>query len=1483
LALRLLVGGLVLLALLAGGELYLAQGGLSGPVRNLLVTRLGDALHTTVAVDRVRLSMFPPSVTVRGLTLGPAAGPSGSGFGGGTVEEVRVRVSPWSLLTGGLGALDVRARNPDLAFTLAPAAPGAPAAALPAAGGWEALGAHRLLVDGGRVRVTRGDMVVVAEGIHLAGAPDVTLRSYQLDLTGAAVTVNDAPLLSHTALSATLETDRLRIRNAAFDSEAGRLELAGEVRFEDREAGKDRPGPYIALRTTYQGTAAGALALARRLGAPGIELSGTIGAEGRLYGPPQGLAWDGEVTGADLALAADPRRVETLEARLRVAAGRLEVVHIKAQAKGGEVRGDGGVDLAPPYTYEARVRADDVPLAWLTGRDLTLGRLSGEAHLVGAAGAPPRGTFQWRYRGGGAAIPDDEDAPLMDRLAVRLTEGSGSGRLEPDGTQVHAFSARTAGTHVDGDVTVAAGHALEGTVTVEAADFAEIGALFHLEYVHGKADADARLSGTLADYRLRGQVHLADGSVRALKVARLVGDVVLTPGRLAFRNVRVGGDGAMRLAGEVALPRRGEAHHFLAATLAASVHRVPMAQLAGVVHNGAPLELDLPVSGKLNLVVHPDGTLFVWSRVHAGAGTLYGQPVAEAQARIWIDRDALALSDAAIRLPVPEGSEPPAAADVVGSAAPAAPVGPLVTADGTLWWDGGRYDVSARTDSLPVAAVTRVREAVPFLMGRLTGTAHLTGDFSDPDLRVDGTLAGVRFHDDPVGQAVIHLALSRWQLRVHGRLLAPAGQDGAARFVLYTHLKSPNGFQVAVRYDGADAMPWVRGLLPAVETLVGTQLGPDWGLSVSGSLAAAGTFRNGPEQLLLIARDARLVTGGRSARLEGPARVTLEDGRVRIAGVVLRAEGLRLGVEGTLVPRERFDLAVTGEAGSGWLAHVRPAYGFAAGTASLDLTLTGPWDAPVLAGTVHPSGLAVAPPGLEVAGVSFGLTGEITVRGPLADPARGDVTAHLAPFAFVIRGNTLTAADARVSARDGTFRLAPVELTGELGQVRVTGGWTEGQTVALKAVGNADLTVLARQLPGISKADGRAAVSGEMKGPWDAPAIRAGVNIDNARVRIDPLDQTLELTTMSLLYSDGRFVLDTLEGRLGGGAVVAEGSVDRSTGDVNAAVTLDGYTMHPFAGLTGVLDGELLLTGRLPAATLSGDLHVRQAVYDRRMQWTTLVVENVARGGAEVAKSVPFGEVRLAVRVYGADDIRVDTNVANLVLDIDLALGGTVADPGLAGRVDVRQGEVEFRGHTFTIVSASVDFLDPSRIAPYLDVLARTTVDHALPDDPLRTEPIEIDLGLTGPADRIQLTLTSRPDLPQSDLLSLLAVGLTSDELAQAGAGVGAGEATYLATGALQGQVEEQLHRFAGIDRFQVEPFYAEGSSTSSTGGSARLTVGKKLFDGKGMVIYSTTMDAAVQPLIQLSYSLSARTSVVVEQDELGRTGGELRFRIRFR
>jgi hypothetical protein len=684
---------------------------------------------------------------------------------------------------------------------------------------------------------------------------------------------------------------------------------------------------------------------------------------------------------------------------------------------------------------------------------------------------------------------------------------------------------------------------------------------------------------------------------------------------------------------------------------------------------------------------------------------------------------------------------------------------------------------------------------------------------------------------------------------------------------------------LSVRLTDADVVPWLRGLLPEVDALTREQLGDDYGLNASGRVSAAGTIADGPTVLRMGLSDATLGAGGLVAHLLGRADLSLKDGTLSIPPLALEGNGLTLTLGGEMVPEQRFDLKIAGSATAPWLDHVRPEYGVIGGASGFNLNVTGDWDAPWVSGTVRPDALVVAPPELvDIKGI-ITLSGDVAVSGLLEEPQDGAVRASFSSLSLTAFDNTVSAAGVGLLGSDGIYTLPTgVELTGQIGRLRVSGGWHYGKTLALEAVGTLHLSDILPQVPGLSNGSGEVRVSGELTGPWDDPEINGGAALDAGRLHIDSLGQVLQIDAASVLLNGSRVVLDHLEGQIGGGLITARGAYDTADQDVTLIVSLEGYNSRPLAGLSATLSGEFSLTGALPVPTLSGDLHIHRALFDRRMQWGAWVVDMIAVGQQEIARVVPFGDTHLSLRLFGDRDIVVDNNLAKLVMELDLLATGTLSEPGLVGRMKVRSGEIEFRGHVFAIDYANLDFVSPDRIAPYLDVLAHTTVQHTLPDDPLGAEPVDVDLSLNGPMDKMDFTLSSRPDLPQNDLLSLLAVGRTVEDLS--GSGVGAGEATYLVTGKLQTRLEEQIHRFTGLDRFQVDPFYAEDATETN---SARLTVGKKLFDGKGRITYSTVVDASKEPLINFSYRIGPRISLLLEQDEEGRQGGEVRYRIRFR
>jgi translocation and assembly module TamB len=127
-------------------------------------------------------------------------------------------------------------------------------------------------------------------------------------------------------------------------------------------------------------------------------------------------------------------------------------------------------------------------------------------------------------------------------------------------------------------------------------------------------------------------------------------------------------------------------------------------------------------------------------------------------------------------------------------------------------------------------------------------------------------------------------------------------------------------------------------------------------------------------------------------------------------------------------------------------------------------------------------------------------------------------------------------------------------------------------------------------------------------------------------------------------------------------------------------------------------------------------------------------------------------------------------NLAKMPIDVDVFLRGTVNQPQLLGRLEARKGTVYFRKNEFKILHASVDFVDPNRVNPVLDIQAE-----------IQARQYRITLAVTGTADRAVVALISDPSLPDADILSLLAIGKTSTELKGKENEVGMSEAYYFA------------------------------------------------------------------------------------------------------
>jgi translocation and assembly module TamB len=242
--------------------------------------------------------------------------------------------------------------------------------------------------------------------------------------------------------------------------------------------------------------------------------------------------------------------------------------------------------------------------------------------------------------------------------------------------------------------------------------------------------------------------------------------------------------------------------------------------------------------------------------------------------------------------------------------------------------------------------------------------------------------------------------------------------------------------------------------------------------------------------------------------------------------------------------------------------------------------------------------------------------------------------------------------------------------------------------------------------------------------------------------------------------------------------------------------------------------------------------------------------------------------IALDVQVRHRNPFLVDNNLARLEIAPDFHCGGTLARPVLSGRAEVTEGELIFRRKTFQVKRGVVDFVNPNRIEPTLDIVGEAQIRQWL-----------VTLGVTGTPDRLVLSLSSDPPEADNDILSLILIGRTNKEMIE-GEGGGGQTTRQMLAQLVATAFGEDIKRTAGVDILELET----GSQTDADDPNrVQVTVGKKL-SRRLTVKYSVESEEG--EMIQRAVSEYRFLEHVLAngfQDNKGKYGGELLYRLEFR
>jgi translocation and assembly module TamB len=218
---------------------------------------------------------------------------------------------------------------------------------------------------------------------------------------------------------------------------------------------------------------------------------------------------------------------------------------------------------------------------------------------------------------------------------------------------------------------------------------------------------------------------------------------------------------------------------------------------------------------------------------------------------------------------------------------------------------------------------------------------------------------------------------------------------------------------------------------------------------------------------------------------------------------------------------------------------------------------------------------------------------------------------------------------------------------------------------------------------------------------------------------------------------------------------------------------------------------------------------------------------------------------------------------------------GTWEHPILLGHIHILAGDLNFAGNRYRVSRGDLNFANPFRLDPVLNVEATTTIEQ-----------YEITLNFNGPASKLTLAYRSDPPLPTDDIITLLALGQTTAESAATRSGgtspSGTASASAILSEAVSSQLGGRLERLFGITRFRVDPGLTElGSTGSGQNAGARVTVEQQV--ARNLTItYVSNVSSTQEQVIQVEYNVDRNVSVVGLRDQNGTFGIDIKIKKRF-
>jgi outer membrane protein assembly complex protein YaeT len=428
-------------------------------------------------------------------------------------------------------------------------------------------------------------------------------------------------------------------------------------------------------------------------------------------------------------------------------------------------------------------------------------------------------------------------------------------------------------------------------------------------------------------------------------------------------------------------------------------------------------------------------------------------------------------------------------------------------------------------------------------------------------------------------------------------------------------------------------------------------------------------------------------------------------------------------------------------------------------------------------------------------------------------------------------------APSRISMKKGMLSIETLSLRGGENRLSVKG------TVDLAGGENLDLSLDGELSLGLGSIffdegvfAGKTRFQINIAPSYKNPEIRGLIDIQDASYhRLSPRI-LFEQISGRIEFAGGRAEIEHLQGLLNEGKTAVNGTIGLdglTIQDVEMALKSENSLFDYPEGLRTQVSSELKLHSVERELQLTGSVTVLDARYSENFNAGTAVFNLLKRGSVQEILREPnpiLKDMNLNINIGIPNNFIIDNNIVKAEVSADLKLVGTPYNPGLSGHASIAEGgELFFNQNTFSIEQGTVDFINPVRIEPELNLSARTQVQE-----------YDIRLIVQGTPDNLTASLVSDPPLSEPNIISLLVTGRTLESASASVLSVAGSTALSYLNSAITGRIGQATARVLGLESVRIDA----GLVSTEENPEARITIGQHLTQDLELVFSQDLKDA---------------------------------------